>query len=81
MKKYLVFNLLIAGVVIIFALVGCSSKKGMIVITNSGDDVIQVIVEGSETKNMLGPNGTAYFDLDSKIIVQQAHIKEIEYAL
>ncbi len=76
MKKYLVFSLSIAGVAILFALAGCSSKR--IVITNSGVDVIQVKVEGSETKNMLGPNGTGYFDLDSKIQIGDVSIAVCE---
>ncbi len=71
--KYLLSVLLLAGVVILFALMGYGSNR--IAVTNSGIDVVRVKVEGSTTKNMLGPNGTGYFDLDSKIQIGDTAIK------
>ena len=72
-KKKISTILLLAGIVILFALTGCGSKR--IAVTNSGIDVVKVKVEGSETKNMLGPNGTGYFDIDSKIQIGDTAIK------
>ena len=71
--KHLLSVLSLVGIVILFALTGRSSNR--IAVTNSGIDVVRVKVEDSETKNMLGPNGTGYFDLDSKIQIGDAAIK------
>ena len=64
--------ILIALIVTLFALTSGDSNR--IAVTNSGIDVITVKVEGSETKNLLGPNGTGYFDLNTKIQIGDAAI-------
>ena len=71
--KYLLSIALLAGIVILFALAGYNSNR--IAVTNSGPDVVRIKVEGSETKNMLGPNGTGYFDLDANIQIGDTSIK------
>jgi len=71
--KFLLSVLPVGCVLVLFALAGCNSNR--IAVTNSGVDVVRVKVEGSETKNMLGPSGTGYYNLDSRIQIGDAAIK------
>ena len=69
--KHLLSVLPIVGVVFVFALPGCSSKR--VEVTNTGFDVVEA--DSPDNKLLLGPNGTGYFDRNSRIQIGDAMIK------
>lgn len=72
MKRYLITSLLAVAIVVIALVVLQPSHR--IEITNNGPNMVEVKTDGSETKTLLGQNGTVYFDNDSKIQIGDALI-------
>ena len=69
MKRYLISTLLIFAIVALGILAYLGQPKSRITVANNGADAIEITTDGSETKTLLGQNGTGYFDSDSKIHV------------
>ena len=63
--KHLLSVLPIVGVVFVFALPGCSSKR--VEVTNTGFDVVEIKADSPDNKLLLGPNGIQIGDAMIKV--------------
>lgn len=74
MKRHLTFVLVILAIAVIALVVYLCQPTSRITVANNGTDVIEIRTDGSETKTLLGQNGTGYFDSDSRIHIGDAMI-------
>jgi hypothetical protein len=74
MKSYKTIIPLVVVALVAIVIILVYKPASRIIVSNTGADVVEVKIDGSEKTTRLGENGTGYFDSDSKIRIGDAII-------